>query len=844
MRGYLGVDFGPSSRSQRGARRMPVALDHPLRDARFAFRFFLRNRSFATTAVVLLGLVLGANVAIFSVVRSVLLRPLPFPEPDRLVRLYNNYPQAGIERDGAGAPDYFERRRETDVFTDVAVYRPIARSLAQDSQPRRVQGLEVTPSFFRLLGSEPALGRAFYNDEGLRGRHTRAILSRRLARQLFGDAAKSLGRPLFLDGVAHEVVGVMPPKAVFPHPENDVWVPLAFTDRQRRAQHDNQWEMIARLAPGVTLAAAQERIDALNARQRLDHPSLALLLDSTGFHTQVVELHADLVRDVRQPLELLWGGAVFVLLIGCVSVANLVLVRASHRLKELATRSALGAGRSRVALQLVTESGLLALAGTLVGLALGWIGVRALGLLSLDQIPLSSEVQVDSAVVFAALAGGFAVGMIVGILPLVLLARASTSAVLQERGWGCAAGRSGRLLRRVLVTVQVATAFALLSGAGLLLASFRAVLAVDPGFATDGVLTVSVELPAGRYPDADAQRRYSRRALASIATLPGLEAATLTDTVPLGGAYRDKVILARDRTPRPGEPLLSPNLIVVAPGFFDVLGIPLIEGRDFDRRDRDGAPLTVIIDETLARRFWPGRSALGRQMFFSSNPEDLLAPDERTRWFTVVGVVGDIRLRSLEELHERVGTYYFPYEQSPRPGLHFTLAAADDPAALIEGARSRLAEIDPELPVFGARSLEERRAAALAGRRTAMFLALLFAGVALFLAAVGLYGILAYLVSQRTREIAVRLALGGSRRQVFRLVIDEGLLVLAVGVAAGLGLVAILRQTLARHLYGVGPLQPAVLSLAAAVLVLAALAACCIPAWRATRIPPAVALHK
>jgi predicted permease len=394
------------------------------------------------------------------------------------------------------------------------------------------------------------------------------------------------------------------------------------------------------------------------------------------------------------------------------------------------------------------------------------------------------------------------------------------------------------------VTVQVAVASLLLIGAGLLFASFRQILQVDPGFEAEGVLSASIRLPESRYPEGQELRAFVGRALAELRALPGVDRASLTNTIPFGGSYSDSVILAEGYEMEPGESLVSPDQIVVAEGYFETMGIPLVEGRFFDRRDVEDGDRTVIVDEGLARKFWPGRSPLGRRMYRPSSAEDLLAVDENTQWLTVVGVVGDTRLRGLVDVEDRVGTYYFPYPQSPRRTLGFVLKTDSDPALLVDGVRRVIAGLDPELAVFSTLTLADRISESLVARRSPMVLSVAFAGVALFLAAVGLYGVLAYVVSQRIREIGVRMALGSSPVGVFRLIMTEGMVILGGGLAAGLLTSLLLQRALAGHLYGVSPLDPVVLAVVAVAMTLVAVLACSLPALRATRVQPAVALHE
>jgi putative ABC transport system permease protein len=505
-------------------------------------------------------------------------------------------------------------------------------------------------------------------------------------------------------------------------------------------------------------------------------------------------------------------------------------------------RVVLGAGQARISGQLITESVLLTLASALLGFGLGWAGVEALGALSVDQLPRGAEIGINATVGLVTVGAALVIGLVLGLIPVLYVMRANISSLLREEGRGSTMSRRAQLGRRCLVCVQVATAFMLLIGAGLLFASFREILSIDLGFEPEGVLTASVMLPDVRYPEDSDRRAFTQRAIDSIGSLPGVEIASLTDTIPFGGSYSDSVILAEGYQMQPEESLISPSRMTIAPGFCEALGIPLIEGRYFDERDTADAPSTIIVDERLARKFWPDRSAIGKRLYRPQSAEDVFSVDENTEWLTVVGVIGEIKLRGMVDVDERHGTYFFPYQQEPSRFIGFVIKTSAEPTLLIEPIRRRLAEIDAEIPLYNTMTLSERISESLVTRRSPMLLTAVFAGVALFLAGIGLYGVVAYMVSQRTREIGIRLALGSPRQHLFRLVMGEGVAILLVGLFAGLVSIVLLRGLLSSHIYGIGVLEPMVLLTVASLLALVALAASCLPALRATRINPAIAL--
>ena len=549
-----------------------------------------------------------------------------------------------------------------------------------------------------------------------------------------------------------------------------------------------------------------------------------------------------LVRDLRATLYLLWGGAAFVLLIGAVNVTNLMLVRSSARVKELATRHALGAGVGRLARQLLTESVLLTLAAGALGLAIGYAGVRGLAALALERTPQGTRIALDGTAILFTLGAALMIGILIAALPVLGIRRMNLGQAFREDGRTGTASRGTRLVRGTLVTVQVAFAFVLLAGAGLLLASFQRVLAVDPGFNPDQVLTGIVSPPQSRYRDDAALLAFWNRLLPEIRAVPGVEAAGATSNLPFSGNYSDSVILAEGYVMAPGESLISPFQVAVSPGYFEAMSIPLKQGRAFSDSDTERAPRVVIVDQRLARRFWKDANPIGRRLWQPNSTDELSrGPGPDSRFYTVVGVVGDVRVTGLAE-QPPVGMYYFPMAQSTRRGMTVVARTVGDPSSIVNAVRQKVAAIDPELPFFGVRSMRERVDLSVVARRTPMLLALTFGGVALFLAAVGIYGVLAYQVSQRRKELGIRLALGSTAGGVFGLVIREGVMLLAVGFGVGLLGAFAIRTAIQSQLYDVAAMDPLVMASATAVLGMVALVACTVPARRAAHIDPIVAL--
>jgi len=820
------------------------------RDARVAIRSLSRDRTFTATALLTLIVCLGANTAIFSIVRSVVLKPLPFENPDRIVLFANLYPKAGFTKAGPGetatsVPDYVDRLRETTVFSEQALYVRRNPTLGSNDGAQRVAALSVTPSFFRLLGARADVGRLFLSEDEKPDQDAKVVLSYGFWQREYGGDRSVVGRDIRVNGKPYRVVGVMQPDFRYLWNDTDLWLPLAFTpDASLDAnRHSNNWSMIARLKPGATIEQAQRQINDLNARTDQRLPAMAKLLRDAGFHTMVVRLQDAVIRDVRPTLYLLWGGVMLVLLVGGVNLANLTLVRSAGRARELATRHALGAELPRLARQLLTETTLLTLTGGLLGTMAGWWMLRSLTALHLELLPRGDEIGLDWQTVLLVLALAFVVGLLAGFVPVAQLRRASLTTYLREGGRGGTSSGAAARLRRGLAVAQVSLAFVLLVGAGLLLASFRAVLRVDPGFQPAGVVTASVTLPAYRYADDAALVDVTARIAARLHELPGVTAAGATSAIPLGGDYSNSIILAEGHEMKPGESLVSPSSVVVTNGFFEAMGVRLSRGRFFDARDTPTSQPVIIIDERLAAHFWPNQDAVGRRMYTPSNPNDLAAVDGKTRFLTVVGVIRNVHLMGPTPSDTPIGAYYFPYSQSTDRNLVFAVRAERNAAAVAGAVRAAIVSIDREMPVFGVQTMEQRVDQALVPRRVPMLIGLAFGAVALFLAAVGIYGVLAYQVSQRRREIGVRMALGSTAADILGLVVRDGMRITAIGLALGVVGMLGLTRVIGGLLYGVQALNPGVIALVVVVLAAVALVATLVPARRAARVSPMVALN-
>jgi predicted permease len=819
-------------------------MDAFLLDLKYSLRSLWRDKGFAATVVLTFAVCIAANTALFAIVHGVILRPLPVSDADSILMMSNDYPNAGVAgSNNSASGDYYDRLREMTAFESQALFHDRNQTVDLNGSPQQIHAMLVTPSWFKLLRVSPVLGRAFTEEEGEIGRDQVVVLSHGLCQQLYAGDKSVLGRTLRISGKPFTIVGVMPPNFNFIDPEVRLWIPLAFTLAEKTVHHSNNWYHIGRLKPGASPQQAQAQVNALNNENLERFPEMKELLINAGFHTTVKPLQDMLTAGVKGTLYLLWGGAFLVLLIGGLNIANLALARLALRRKEIATRIALGAGRVEVARQLLLENLGMALLGGIAGLALGAGVLRALNSIGLKHFPRADEVHIDTTVVLVSIILSLTAGLFVGLFPLAGTPRIGINAALREANRSGTSGKKSRTLRQLLVAAQIGFAFALLMGAGLLLASFRVLLHVDPGFNPNNVVSASMALPKSRYPKPEALREFMNRALPAIRAIPGVSYAGATEAIPLGGNHNDSVILAEGYQMKPGESLISPLAIAVTPGYFDALRIPILRGRGFTERDNETAPRVIVVDERLARHFWPNSDPLGRRMCFPNDAKDLLKIDQHTQWMTVIGVARSLRYENLDDSGATVGAYYVPNSQWPASNFTFALKTSGDPISVVSALRGEIARLDPDLALFDIHSMSQRIDLSLASRRTSMLLANAFGAVALFLASLGIYGVLAYLVAQRTREIGIRIALGSTQTRILRLVLREGLKLVAIGLALGMIAAVSMQKAMANEIYGVRPFDPFVLLAVMGVLTAIALVACAVPARRAMRVDPIVALR-
>lgn len=815
-----------------------------LQDLTFGLKLLWKQKAFTLAALVTLALCIGANTAIFTVLDGVLLRGLPFPEPDRLVTMYNLYPGVGVtDRGSNSVPNYLDRRKLTDVFSEVALFGNDGYDVGLANTPQRIRGLYVTPSYFRILAVQPVLGRIFTEDEAVLGKDNVAILSEGLWKDRFARDRNVLGRDIRLSGVPHRIVGVLPDRfASLDSQAPRVWLPFAFTPEQTSddARHNNNWGMIARLRPGISVARAQERINALN-RQLLDQfPQYKALLESTKFQTRVISLQDELVRDVRPILYLLQAAVAFVLLIGCVNLANLMLVRSNVRIKELAIRFTLGAGRWRIARQLLVESVTLAVLGGALGVAVGLGGVRLLLSLAGDNLPRTGDIHVDGGVLAFTAAIAVITGLVFGSVPLIHVMHGNLNEVFRGNERSGTMGRRALWVRSALVVCQVSLAFVLMIGSGLLTLTFARLLTVNPGFRSENVVTAQFSLPEARYKDDPSVRNFVSSLLEKLRTTPGVTHAGATTYLPFSGNNNASVIQIDSHPLAPGENPPVPGYNTVDPGYLSTMGIPILEGRNFTESDGPDSQKVVLIDRFLAHKYWPNGGAIGNTL--RRGLDDGSAESKKEPDFTIIGVVGSVKTGDLAEQNP-VGQVYFVHTQSPQREMHLVVKTDRDNPQLISTIRREIQQADPELALFDTKTMSERVSASLVNRRAPMVLCLVFGGLALLLSAIGVYGVLAYSVTQRTREFGIRMALGAEMRDVLGMVLWQGLRLTGMGLAIGAVVAFLLTRFIASMLYDVKPVDPTVFLLGAAVLGVVAAVASLVPSLRAVRIRPAVALR-
>ena len=813
-------------------------MDTLLQDLRYSFRRLAKSPAFTGIVILTLALGIGANTAIFSAVNAVLLRPLPYRDSRQLVTIEHLYPSLDLEAP-VSVPGFLDYKRKSRSFVSMAVQTGWQANLTGIDEPVRLQGQRVTGEFFTTLQVPALLGRTLQPGEDNPGRERVAVLSYEAWRRIFGAAPDIVGRSLSLNGESYEVVGVMPSGfRDFFNRNAEVWAPLVFqpeqlSDENRTSEFLN---LTARMRPGVLVEQAAGEMRTMAEQLKRDYPDNY----PDDWSLMVTPLSTEATGNVRPALLVLLGAVGFVLLIACANVANLLLARAATRSKEIAVRTALGATRERLLQQLMTESVLVSLAGGAVGLLLAYAGVRALVAADVRNLPRSDEIGIDVTVMLFTLAVSVLAGVLFGLAPAVHTATPDLHGALKEGGRGTTADRGSQALRRSLVVTEVALALTLLTGAGLLLKSFARLQQVDPGFDPANLLTFNVALPQVRYPGDTAQIAFFDQVFPAIARVPGVVAAGGTSVLPFGGSWSTGSFEIEGYQTPENQPGPWGDIRIVSPGFFETLRIPLLRGRYLTDEDREGSRLVAVIDQEFVRRYWPEENPLGKR--FTFGPPDGVTDTTQNEWIEVVGVVGHAAHEGLDA-EPRI-QLYLSYRQSALPFMQVAVRTRGNPERYVNLVRDAVRSVDPDQPISNVAPMEELLSRSVGQRRLSMMLLSLFSGIALVLASVGIYGVMSYSVTQRSRELGVRIALGADRSDVLRLVLRQGMGLAVLGIGIGLGAALALTRLIESQLFGVTATDPATFVLVAGVLATTALLANLIPAIRATRLDPAVVLRE
>jgi putative ABC transport system permease protein len=813
-------------------------------DLRYGARMLLKNPGITFVVILALALGIGANTAIFSVVDAVLLRPLPYPESDRLV--FINETSKSMDEMSVSYPNFTDWRNQSQVFEKIGVYNRSSYNLTGVGEAERIITGQVSADLFSALRANPLMGRLFTNDEDKPGGTPVVVLSYPLWQRRFGGQAAILNQPLTLNGKSYTVIGIMPQGYQFPS-RVEMWVPVGqLSGEASWLERDNHPGLygVARLKPGVSFAQAKAEMDTIGANLEKQYND-----SNAGNGIGVRPLLEVFVGDIRRALWVLFAAVAFVLLIACANIANLLLARAQSRQKEMAIRAAMGAGRWRIARQLLTESVLLALIGGTLGLLVAQWGIKLILYISPDAIPRSREISLDWRVLVFTIGLAFVTGILFGLVPALQAGVVDVHETLKETG----RRTSGRhWLRSSLVVVEVATTLVLLIGAGLMIRSFYRLQKVNPGFSYDHLTSFTVALPEKKYKTAEQRDQFYVQLLENLRSLPGVEATAAASGLPLGnnGWQTSFLIDGRPRPPRDQTP--SMEACLVTPDYFRAMEIPLKRGRYFNDHDdrsslagkdlskldeveREMAGLNaIVIDEEFARRYWPNEDPIGKRVAMGSEKHPLL--------LTVLGVVGRVKMEGLSQDSNRVQGY-FPFAQISNNDMTIVLKGAGDPNQLIDAVRQQVKAIDPDQPIYSVRTMDQIRAESVAPERLNLTLLSIFAGIALVLAIVGIYGVMSYSVTQRTHEIGIRMAIGAQPRDVFRMVIGQGMMLALIGVGLGLIGAFLLTRLMATMLFGVEPTDPATFAAITVLLTGVALVACYVPGRRATKVDPVVSLR-
>jgi putative ABC transport system permease protein len=802
-------------------------------DLRYALRGLRRTPGFAIVVLLTLALGIGANSAIFSVVNTVLLKPLPYKEPERLVTIFHDYPALKLEAPitAPGFKDYRDRSRS---FQYLAVGTGWAANLTGNGEPERLTASRVSQQFFPALGVPPLYGRGFLVPEEEPGNDKVVVLGYRLWNRLFAGEPSAIGKRISLNGDSYEVVGIMPSSFIDPwNRASELWAPLALTPAQRESRNE-YLNVTARLKPGVSIEQAQADLTSLAKALDAERGG-----DASGYGLLAKPVTKVLVGNIRAALFVLLGAVGFVLLIACANVANLFLVRATGRHKEIALRTALGAQRWPLIRQLLVESMTLSLLGGALGLAIAWGSVRLLIAFNPGNIPRLDELGLDASVVIFTALVSIITGVAFGLFPALRATRSNLHESLKEGGRAGSADRVGAFVRRSLVVAEVALALTLLVGGGLLLRSFSRLSSVDPGFDSRNLLTFNLSLPSTKYPSDTVRRAFFAEAITKLSALPGVQGVAVASVLPFSGNWSTGSFNVEGYEVPPDAPSPWGDQRVVSAGYFETMGAPLVAGRYLDATDRLGGFRVAVVDDEFVKRFYkPGESAIGKRLWFGE-----ATPNDSTRFITIVGVVGHARHEGLDA-EPRVQVYR-PFAQAGGGGGGtMVLRTTGDPLRMVPAVRTAIHEIDRDMPLAGIHTMEEMIGTSMSQRRLSTILLGTFSALALLLATIGIYGVMSYTVSQRQREIGIRMALGASRDGVLRLVLRQGMTLAIIGVVIGLFGAFALTRLVASQLYGIQATDPATFVVVTLLLTTVALVASLVPAMRATRVDPVIALRE
>jgi len=812
-------------------------FDEFRRQLKYAARLLRKTPAFTATALLTLAVCFGANLTIFAVIDSVLLRPLPFPQPDRLMMIFNAYPKAGVDRDGSSVTNYYERRGRIPAFASLSIYRYSTEIVGEPNSTEREPTMRVSPDFFATLGLGPAIGRTFTDEETTSDTDHVAILSDMYWRQRFNADPNVLGKQIRVNSVSRTVIGVLPPSFRFLSSDARVFLPLASRPQDRapsrRHSGGNVTQMIARLKPDATLAQAQSELDAQNAAVEVDDPQAKMIADA-GFRSLVVPLRADHVAAVRPTLLLLEAGALVLLLIGAVNLVNLLLIRASGRAKELAVRQALGAGWKYLVSEVVVETTLLTFAGGFFGLVVGAGGIQLLRALGADRLPLGSRIDFDVRLALVALVAAIVMGIVFAVPVAWFNLRRHLGNALQSVSRGSTTGHGAQFLRHSFIVAQIALAFVLLVGAGLLGLSLQRVMAISPGFQSDHILSGEILLPLADY-DEEGLVKFVESLLDKMGQLPGVLSAGVVNNVPFSGNSGKSAATVAGHVLRPGESARGHYSYGVAGNYFRAMGFSLRAGRFLTADDSRRSDRVCVVDEDFARYYWPHASAIGQRLWDGSEG------GKDAEAFTIVGVVGGVKQAGLTE-DEAQGAIYYPYSFRIDSGFFVVARTSQPPESFALTLQKVVRQVDANVPVSDVHSMDTRIADSLVARRSPALLAGLFSAIALLLTSIGTYGVLSYAVARRRREIGVRMTLGAQPGQVRIQFLSLSLRLLAAGTMLGLLGAWQAGRAMQSLLFQVPPLNAAVLASAACVTTAVCLAACLLPAQRAAKISPMEAL--